>query len=250
MKQLFRHAGPWAALVLLMLPALAMADMTFKAADGEPVHTTLTQAKAGATGQAIALLFHQAGGNRHEYDAIAPRLNAMGFDTLALDQRSGGSLFNHQNQTVQARGSSGSYGAAYADLEGALSWAQADDYKTIVAVGSSYSASLTLRLAAQNGQALTAAAVFSPGEYFDDRNVVKQAVARIRIPVYITTGPDEQANVDEVLQQADSAMITRYQPTHGVHGASTLDPARDPAGARANWASFSAFMARYAPTGG
>ena len=238
-------AGLSLGVCLLLSPALALADMTFKASDGQEIHATLT--KAASSGQAVALLFHQARGNQHEYDAVAPRLNKMGFDTLAVDQRSGGSLFDHHNLTVKAQGTSTAYLPAYADLKGAVDWAQAHRYKTIIAVGSSYSASLTLRLAEQDGNALTAVAVFSPGEYFDDKQLIRQAVSRIRIPVYITTDPAEESHVDTVLQDADDVMITRHKPAHGVHGASTLDASRDPAGAAANWASFADFMARYAP---
>lgn len=252
------QAVVWAALVgCFWSPAWAQAGMTYKASDGEPIHATWQRAdtpaeasvKRSSNAKAVALLFHQANGNRHEYDAIAPRLNAMGFDTLAVDQRSGGSLFDHTNQTVAARGSSASYTQAYADLKGALTWAQTQGYSTIIAVGSSYSASLTLRLAAQYGDKLTAVAVFSPGEYFDDKHVVRQAVSRLHIPTYITTDPNEEARVDEVMDNAHSGVITRYRPAHGVHGASTLDSARDPDGAKANWASFSAFMSRFLPPG-
>ena len=38
----------------------------------------------------IIILYHQAGWSRGEYIEIAPKLNAMGFQCLAVDQRSGG----------------------------------------------------------------------------------------------------------------------------------------------------------------
>jgi alpha-beta hydrolase superfamily lysophospholipase len=43
--------------------------------------------------KAIVLLFHQAGSSKAEYATIAPRLAAAGFSALAIDQRSGGSLY-------------------------------------------------------------------------------------------------------------------------------------------------------------
>lgn len=249
MRHVLRLHACRAVLLALLLPQLAaapaLADTRVEAADGDPVYSTLRQAPHA--GRAIALLFHQAGANRHEYDRIAPRLNRLGFDTLALDQRSGGAKFGGDNRTVQARGGSASYLPAYADLEGALGWAREHGYPTVVAVGSSYSASLTLQLAARHGDALDAVAVFSPGEYFHDPDRVKSALARITIPIYITTDPDEEARVDEVLAIADTSKITRYRPGHGVHGASTLDPQRDPEGFEANRQSFEAFMARFAP---
>jgi len=41
------------------------------------------------------LLCHQAGFNMHEYDEIAPKLNALGFNCIAVDQRSGGILYDY-----------------------------------------------------------------------------------------------------------------------------------------------------------
>jgi hypothetical protein len=55
-------------------------------------------------GRPLILLFHQAGSNRAEYAPIAPMLVALGFDALAIDQRSGGSLWGHANETVQHLG--------------------------------------------------------------------------------------------------------------------------------------------------
>ena len=55
-------------------------------------------------GRPLILLFHQAGSNRTEYAPIAPMLTSLGFDALAIDQRSGGSLWGHANETVQQSG--------------------------------------------------------------------------------------------------------------------------------------------------
>ena len=238
-------------LAMISAPAMAGSDMTFQGSDGQTVHATLSPATAQADSdkKAVVLLFHQAGANRHEYDPVVPRLTPMGFDTLAVDQRSGGDKFGHSNQTVHERGGSSDYQAAYPDLEGAVAWAQRHHYQTIIAVGSSYSSALVLQLAAAPDNGLTAAAAFSPGEYFDPPDLIKNAVAHARVPLYITTDPAEENNVDEILSHGDGSRITRYQPEHGVHGASTLVADRDPAGYRANWNNFKKFMARFVPTG-
>ena len=97
-------------------------------------------------------------------------------------------------------------------------------------------------LAAKHPQGLSAIISFSPGEYFDDKNLIKQAAAKVTLPFYITTDPDEASNVAEVLRDAHGNNIVHYQPKIGVHGASTLVPARDPGGWQANLASFTAFL--------
>jgi Dienelactone hydrolase and related enzymes len=232
----------WTCLILLCLPALALAGepLTLHASDGVAVYGTLSQAKPH--GRNIALLFHQAHANRHEYDSVVPALQKLGFDTLAIDQRSGGDLFGGHNETVAKLGASADYVAALPDLEAALAWAREQHYACIVAVGSSYSSSLVIILAAKHPQGLSAIASFSPGEYFDDKNQIKQAAAQVALPFYITTDPNEASDVAEVLRDAHGANIVHYQPKIGVHGASTLVAARNPGGWQANLASFTAFL--------
>ena len=236
-----------ACLILLCLPALALAGepLTLHAADGVTVYGTLSRAQPHD--RSIALLFHQAHANRHEYDSVVPALQKLGFDTLAIDQRSGGDLFGGHNETVAKLGASADYLAALPDLEAALAWARAQHYARIVAVGSSYSSSLVIVLAAKHPQGLSAIASFSPGEYFDDKNQIKQAAARVTLPFYITTDPAEAGDVAEVLRDAHGANVVHYQPKVGVHGASTLVAARDPGGWQANLASFTAFVRGLSP---
>lgn len=232
----------WTCLILLCLPALALASepLTLRASDGVAVYGTLSQTQPH--GRSIALLFHQADANRHEYDSVVPALQKLGFDTLAIDQRSGGNLFGGHNETVAKLGASADYAAALPDLEAALAWARTQHYARIVAVGSSYSSSLAIVLAAKHPQGLSAIASFSPGEYFDDKNQIKQAAAKVDLPFYITTDPKEASDVAEVLRDAHGTNIVHYQPKIGVHGASTLVAARDPGGWQANLASFTAFL--------
>lgn len=232
----------WTCLVLLCLPALALAGepLTLHTSDGMAVYGTLSQVQPH--GRSIALLFHQAHANRHEYDSVVPALQKLGFDTLAIDQRSGGDLFGGHNETVAKLGASADYVAALPDLEAALAWARAQHYARIVAVGSSYSSSLVIVLAAKHPQGLSAIASFSPGEYFDDKNQIKQAAAKVTLPFYITTDPNEASDVAEVLRDAHGTNIVHYQPKIGVHGASTLVAERNPDGWQANLASFTAFL--------
>jgi len=236
----------WATVALLLLPGMALAGepLTLQAADGVSVYGTFERAQPH--NRNVILLFHQARGNRHEYDPVLPVLHQLGYDTLAIDQRAGGNLFGGHNQTVAKLGKSTGYLAAMPDLEAALAWARQQRYGRIVAVGSSYTSALVILLAARHPHELAAVASFSPGEYFDDTNLVKNAAAKIAIPFYITTDPDEADNVAEVLRNAHGDNIVHYRPAVGVHGASTLVQARDPRGYQANLASFTAFLQRVA----
>lgn len=220
--------------------------VTLTAADDVKVFGTLSTAKED--NDRIILLFHQARSNRHEYDPIAPQLNELGFDTLAIDQRSGGTMWEHDNETVKALGDSTEYLYALPDLQAAVDWAVEKNYKTIVTVGSSYSAALSFILAKSNADELTAIASFSPGEYLGKPDLVKDAAAEVKLPVYVTAGAeeDEQSRVDEVLSRTDADKIVRHKPTAGVHGASTLREDKNEAGAAENFAEFKAFLEKHA----
>lgn len=231
----------------ISLTLASTTEITFSAADGARVFATHMRAKKAT--KKIILLFHQAGSNRHEYDPIAPELNSAGFDTLAVDQRSGGSKWGHPNKTVDAIGHSASYSQAYPDLQGALTWAIDQKYTTIISVGSSYSASLNFVLASENPHRLTAGASFSPGEYFPNKDRIKNAASKVRIPFYVTAGTqaNEEGRVDEVLSLANSANVKRYRADSGVHGASTLRADANLNGYRKNLEDFKAFLTTVAP---
>src|SRR5262245_40220575 len=47
----------------------------------------------------VIVLCHQARMSNYEYAEIAPKLNQMGFNCLAADLRSGGSMDAHENET-------------------------------------------------------------------------------------------------------------------------------------------------------
>ena len=81
-----------ALLVLLASPWLAAApsEVWLTAEDEVQIRGDVYLASDDdAKTRPVVLLFHQAGSNRGEYTTIAPRLNALGFHALAIDQRSG-----------------------------------------------------------------------------------------------------------------------------------------------------------------
>lgn len=193
----------------------------------------------------IAILFHQAGSNAMEYEPIISSFHVAGYDTLTIDQRSGGTLWGVDNMTVKVLGASTEYAEAYPDLEAALNYAVKRKYKTILLVGSSYSASLAIVLASKNPDTVTAVAAFSPGEYFADKNWIKNAASRLKVPLYITGASNEAERVEEVIVRAGKKDVTYYSPISAVHGASTLRKDKNPDGYKANQENFSKFLKRF-----
>lgn len=74
---------------------MAISEVSFLADDGLAVNGRYYKAEQP---KAIILLFHQADSSLAEYATIAPKLVAQGYSVLAIDQRSGGSMFG-PNQT-------------------------------------------------------------------------------------------------------------------------------------------------------
>ncbi|RUL77623.1 alpha/beta hydrolase [Dyella choica] len=224
-------------------PATATSDVSFKASDGVVIHGRYYRA---ASPRALIVLFHQAGSSKDEYKTIAPKLAAAGYSALAIDQRSGGELFG-PNQTVQALGHSADYLDAKPDLEAALSFARQQKLP-IILWGSSYSASLTVVVASEHVNEVSAIAVFSPGEYFDaSPSMIRSAAAKVTVPFYVTSANDarEIAAAKAILAASPSKLKVQYVPTTGgVHGSSTLIASRDPQGAEDNWKAILGFLDR------
>jgi len=232
--------------LLLALPAtLARAaapeTVSFPASDGIIVHGDLYRPVGAPRG--VLLLFHQAGSSRLEYAPIAPKLAALGWLALAIDQRSGGDLFGGRNLTAEAVPGA-SYTAALPDLEAALAWARKQWPGLRPAVwGSSYSAALVFVLAARHPDAVSAVLAFSPGEYLSSVSV--QAAARqVTVPVYVTSASDadEEAAAATILAASPAAVKRQERARNGVHGSATLRPDTNPAGAAANFAAVARFL--------
>jgi len=193
--------------------------------------------------KAVILLFHQAGSSKAEYATIAPRLAAAGYTALAIDQRSGGSLYG-PNETVSRLGRSTSYEETKPDLVAALDWA-VPQHLPVVLWGSSYSAALVFEVAAEHADEVSAVVAFSPGEYLKKSGAVARASALVHAPIYVTSSPDpEEVNAARnILSASPAAAKTQFVPKFGVHGSSTLIESRDSKGAAENWEHVLAFLA-------
>lgn len=231
--------------LLAVLPAVAESEAIWLSAeDGVEIRGDL-YALGGDGGKAapFVLLFHQAGSNRGEYMTIAPRLNGLGFNALAIDQRSGKERWGLKNETVGKLGKSTSYLEALPDLEAALQWKQQQGYagRTLV-WGSSYSASLVFLLAAEHGDRIDAVLSFSPGEYLGSRKrEVATAAAKVSLPVLILTPEDERARATSIFDAVAGERKELVIPEQAVHGSSMLIAQRNP-GAEEVWRRVEEFL--------
>lgn len=232
-------------------PAPGSQEITFKAADGVTVYTDLYKSLPKDSGvmplKTIVLMFHQAGSNAKEYTEIAPRIAKMGVDCLAVDQRAGGMMFGASNRTQMHAGGKVDYMAAYQDMQAALEWAQDQKYQRIIVWGSSYSASLALRLASENSS-VYAVLSFSPGEYFDQKGLVAGWNSALKVPVFIACTEDEKTEqVQAIVKAADPDPVRKandvlFTAPEGMHGSSTLHHRGNVESETAYWAATEKFL--------
>jgi len=177
----------------------------------------------------LILLFHQAGWSRGEYREIAPKLVKLGYRVMAIDQRSGGGVNGVQNETARRakkRHLPTSYLDAYPDLEAALAYARKDLKATRVIVwGSSYSASLVFRLAAEHPAQVSAIVAFSPGEYFDEKggDYIRAFAKKLSQPLFVTSSKQERDKVKPIFDASTTKQKILFTPaSKGQHGSRAL----------------------------
>lgn len=194
---------------------------------------------------ATVLLFHQAASNRAEFAPVVPRLVKAGYNVIAIDQRAGGHRFDATNETVRKLGRSGDYLDALPDLETALAYARrANPGVPVILWGSSYSASLSLVLAANHPADVAGVVAFSPGDYFGLKLRVAEAAAKVSVPVFVTSDATsgEITQAKAVVDAAPSQMKAQFVPEYGRHGVSILNPELNPKGAEAAWGAVETFL--------
>jgi dienelactone hydrolase len=229
MKSLF--LAVFLPLVLSFSFAQAKETITFLSKDGLQITADSYIADAGGN-RSLIVLFHQAGWSRGEYIEIAPRLNKLGFDVLAVDLRSGKAVNSVTNETAKRARKAGKgtrYIDALPDMEAALLYARkgVEDGVEVIAWGSSYSSALVLQLVGEKPALADAVLSFSPGEYFrksgKPRDWIQKSAASINVPVFITSAKSERGRWSAIFKGIKSKNKVGFTPkTKGNHGSRAL----------------------------
>ncbi|MCZ6520126.1 MAG: dienelactone hydrolase family protein [Bacteroidetes bacterium] len=202
--------------------------LTFKSSDGVSISADLYQMHLDSA--PMIILFHQAGWSRGEYLEIAPKLNHKGFNCIAVDQRSGNQVNNIPNQTFKnARQAMKptQYLDALPDMEAAIKFAREKfAHGKLLIWGSSYSASLVLKLAG-DGVEVDGVLAFSPGEYFKSfgksSDYISNSAKNIYVPVFITSARSEKKSWQSIYEAIPSDQKKYFVPeTSGNHGSRAL----------------------------
>lgn len=193
----------------------------------------------------LIILFHQASFSRGEYLEIAPKLNKLGYQCLAIDQRSGDKVNGIVNATHQAAKKMGlptEYVNAIPDLEATLAYAKNKLHaKEIILWGSSYSAALMFYMGSRHKGELKAILAFSPGEYFEiDGKKIQSFASDVNCPVFVTSAKDEQKNWQPIYDQVQSDKHFFLPETKGKHGSKALWEKHE--GHAAYWEAVTSFL--------
>ena len=177
------------------------------------------------------VLCHQAGWSRGEYREIAPKLNELGFNCVAIDQRSGKGVNGIDNETAKkaaAESKPQTFVDAEQDMVAALKWVhqnQATD--KVILWGSSYSSALALRIAGEHPDLADGVLSFAPGEYFirfgKPNDWIASSAAKIKVPAFITSAKNEWNNWKRIYEAVPGDKKVKFLPeTAGNHGSRAL----------------------------
>ncbi len=193
----------------------------------------------------VILLCHQAGSSRGEYTESGLRLNKFGFNCLAVDLRSGDKMNDVVNETAVDAGrmkKGQSYLDAEPDILAAIDYLFEKYKRKIILCGSSYSASLALKIANENDRILGVAA-FSPGEYFDQKDFVAKHIRALNKPVFLTSSKEESEAVTDLTKDVVSMIKIQYIPNAaGDHGSKVLWSSKP--SNQEYWIAFMSFLNR------
>jgi dienelactone hydrolase len=210
---------------------------------------------AGNKNAPTIVLVHQSGASRGEYRQIAPKLKDLGFNAIAIDTRWGElDRWNGvMNETAARYGTPAIVAtgdvsrtrpvqeAAAQDIRAALTWLAANGYSGAKLLwGSSISANLVLKVAADPAQGVAAVLAFSPGEYHRDRPTeVQSAISGLAVPVLIACGVDEEDTSKPIFDAVPNSGKLFYRAMDGRHGSSILIDDPD------NWNGIIPFLVKF-----
>ncbi len=225
--------------------------ITFPSADGLEI-TADVYAPHEDKSTPFIVLCHQAGWSRGEYREIAPKLNELGFNCMAIDQRSGGGVNDVENLTVAKAKEADletTFLDAQQDIVAALEYAHrelAED--KVILWGSSYSAALALVVAGEHNDLVDGVLSFAPGEYFarfgKSGDWVKTHAAQIADPAFITSARNEFQGWESIFEAIEGDAKQKFVPeTKGNHGSRALWEKFDDH--EAYWESVTAFLAQF-----
>ena len=172
------------------------------------------------------ILLHQGNSSKGEYRDIAISLLKLKYNCLAIDLRSGWLVNFTPNETAQnARRTKKSTEMIDADKDilAAIDFVKKRSDKKIILFGSSYSASLALKIGKIN-PLIKAIIAYSPGEYFKNTYVLHDVLQNIDKPIYVAGSQLEYPYLQKLTELVPKRNLALFQPQNdiGDSGAKSL----------------------------
>ena len=193
----------------------------------------------------VMVLCHQAGWSRGEYKESAVEFNKLGFNCIAIDQRSGSGVNGVQNETAKGYTPVGlpqDYINSEQDIIAGVNYAENMYGKNVILVGSSYSSGLVLKVAKENAK-VEMVLSFSPNEYYGQNFDLKGKITGLDKPTFITSSKNEAADAKLLFDVVTSTKKAQFVPTGaGHHGSRALWSAN--AGNEEYWKAVKDFLGK------
>ena len=208
---------------------------TIRIPASDDIEITVDQYQSHPENAPVIVCCHQARWSRGEYRETASLFATLGFNVIAVDQRSGegvNEVVNETHRDAEAADKETGFLDAEADIVTVLKWARNHTDGPVVLLGSSYSASLALKIAGEQPTLVDGVLAFSPGEYFrnESETFIRDAAAKIACPAFISSARDEEPQWSKIFEAIPGK--------EGDKKSSFLPPSKSQHGSRALWAQF------------
>lgn len=217
-------------LIIVSFQLSAQKKINFKSSDD--LEITAEKYFSNPETAPLIILFHQAGWSRGEYIEIAPKLNQLGYNCIAVDQRSGGEIngvINETHERAKGQKLATKYTDAEKDMIAAILYVKENysEAKKLIIWGSSYSSALVLKIAGDGRVNVDAVLSFAPGEYFESMgesaNFIGESAQNIMVPTFITSAKSEKQNWWSIYESIPAIGKDFFIPnTEGQHGSRAL----------------------------
>jgi dienelactone hydrolase len=161
------------------------------------------------------ILLHTEGSARAEYDFIAARLLKLNYNCLAVDLRSGERFEFNTNETskrAKEKGFSTALQESAKDIQAAIDYVKSMSDSSIILLGSSFSATLSIILA-ENDPLIDAVIAFSPGNFFLPESDLREIIPNYAKPLFAGFSADEYPFVEDIFTGTDQNRLTVFKPT-------------------------------------
>lgn len=194
---------------------------------GDGIRVTADLYMSESADAPFIILFHQAAYSRGEYREIAPRLNALGYNCMAVDQRSGKEVAGIQNLTHKMAVENNlptEYLDALTDIEAAYVYVKHGIKPgKLILWGSSYSAALMFYMGSEHHKNIAGILAFAPGEYFKiNGKEIKTFASKVTAPVFVTSAKNEYPKWKSIYDAVQSEKFSYLPENEGKHGSKAL----------------------------